>query len=760
MAQQQRSLFGDSTPWEEDDEAMAQVATVVFATGPGQEFDYLVPDALSGAIAVGKRVLVPFGKQDRRLTAYCVRLERKSISARRLKYLASVVDAQPLLSPAMLRLTTWMADHYIAGWGQVVESVVPAGIRQQSGTREETLLSVPAEVVAQLDELKLPEKQLAALTHLARRGQPLTAAQLAREAHCSAGPIRLLQKQGLIVSERQRIAQPAPTAPQTDRQENLKLNADQARALEAILAAIRSGEHATLLLHGVTGSGKTEVYIHAMQEVVSYGRQVIVLVPEISLTPQTVARFRARFPRVAVLHSHLSDPERAAHWREIAAGDVPVVVGARSAVFAPTPHLGLVILDEEHESSFKQESTPRYHARDVALIRTMAEKVPLVLGSATPSLESWQRALSGQSQLLSLPNRVQQRPLPAVRTIDMRLEFRDRSRNGAISRPLRLAIEQALAAEGQVILLLNRRGFSTRIQCPACGLVVQCPNCDISMTQHRHKNIALCHHCDYQMPAPERCPSCQFAGIQFHGLGTQKLEAEVLARFEDARPVRMDTDAMKKPGSHELALEAFRSGKAKILLGTQMIAKGLDFPNVTLVGVIDADTALHLPDFRAAERTFQLLAQVAGRSGRGDKGGQVVIQTLSPEHPAIQAAVRHDFETFAANELETRRAHDYPPFAEMVRVIVRGARADAVERYAAAMGERLRKLLAEHGDAVRVLGPAPAPLARLKEKYRYHLQLHAPDGAVLRTAIRRLMVDAPTDEEIEWTADVDPVSML
>lgn len=759
MTSKQRSLFGDTSPWEEDDAADALVASVVLASGPGQEFDYLVPDALAGAVEVGRRVRVPFGKGDRNLTAYCTRVERRPVGSRRLKYLAAVIDDRPLLSPAMLRLTTWLADHYLANWGQVIETVVPAGIRDRSGTREQTLLSVPAEIVDKLDSLELPPKQLAVLRHLAQRGQPLTAAQLAREAHSSSGPIQLLRKAGHIAAVRERVEQPTAQEPVVPPEKNLRLNADQERALAAILQALRSGQQHTLLLHGVTGSGKTEVYIRAMQETVGYGRQAIVLVPEISLTPQTVARFRARFPRVAVLHSHLSDPQRAAYWREIAAGQVPVIVGARSAVFAPTPHLGLVILDEEHESSFKQESTPRYHARDVALQRTLAERVPLVLGSATPSLESWARAKSGEFQLLSLPRRVQNRPLPAVRTIDLRLEFRDRARQGAISRPLYLAMQQALAAGGQVILLLNRRGFSTQIQCPACGLVVKCPNCDISLTHHRQREIALCHYCDYEMPVPDACPACQFAGIRFNGLGTQKLEAEVRARFEDAPAIRMDTDAMQKPGSHELALEAFKSGQAKILLGTQMIAKGLDFPNVTLVGVVDADTALHLPDFRAAERTFQLLAQVAGRSGRGDKGGQVVIQTLSPEHPAVLAAVTHDFETFAARELDLRRQHGYPPFGEMLRIIVRGPRAEAVQRYADAMAQRLRELLAEHGAAVRVLGPAPAPIARIKEKYRYHLQLHAPDGKVLRSAVAQLKQDTD-DDEIEWTADVDPLSML
>ena len=565
-------------------------------------------------------------------------------------------------------------------------------------------------------------------------------------------------------------AQQTAAVLRTPSEEHLKLNEDQRAALDAILAALNSRQHETLLMHGVTGSGKTEVYIQAIDEVIRFGRQAIVLVPEISLTPQTESRFRSRFGRVAVLHSHLRDVERRRHWEHIAAGEISVVVGARSAIFAPVPNLGLVILDEEHESSFKQDTAPRYNARDVALERTKAENVPLVLGSATPSLESWQRAKSGQFRLISLPRRVFNRPLPAVGTIDLRTEFQDRRNRGAVSRQLRFAMAATLKEGGQVILLLNRRGFSTHIQCPSCGMVMECPNCAIALTHHVAGQTALCHYCDYHVPAPTECPDCHFTGIHYRGLGTQRLEAEVKARFPNDRCLRMDTDTMQKHGSHEAALKLFHDGEVRILVGTQMIAKGLDFPNVTLVGVINADTALHIPDFRASERTFQLVTQVAGRTGRGDKGGRVLVQTFNPEHAAIQAAVRHDYETFAAGELPPREEHGYPPFASLIRLVVRGPAERTTESFAEELADRVREALAgDPGDGEtplnpaadsRVLGPAPAPIAKLRGNYRFHIQVHGADGAQLRRAVRDAAERLKAPEEVQWIADVDPLDML
>jgi primosomal protein N' (replication factor Y) len=396
----------------------------------------------------------------------------------------------------------------------------------------------------------------------------------------------------------------------------------------------------------------------------------------------------------------------------------------------------------------------------VAQRRALDEGVPLVLGSATPSLESWQRAQAGVYQLVSLPRRVFDRPLPDVVTIDLRLEFKDRRRRGAISRPLQLAMQQALADGGQVILLLNRRGYSTHIQCPSCGHALRCPNCTIALTHHLKDNLAVCHYCDYQTAAPDRCGECGFDGIRYGGLGTQKLEAEVRARFPQASVLRMDTDTMRKPGSHERALESFRAGEARILLGTQMIAKGLDFPNVTLVGVVNADTALHLADFRAAERTFQLVTQVAGRTGRGPRGGRVLVQAFSPDHPAILAAARRDYQRFAKGELPIRQELGYPPFASMIRVLVRSPRQSQAEAFAAELGQRLREAIARAGIAARALGPAPAPISKLRGKYRFHMQLQSIDGDGLREAVRQATRDLEPPAEAQWIVDVDPLEML
>ncbi len=418
-------------------------------------------------------------------------------------------------------------------------------------------------------------------------------------------------------------------------------------------------------------------------------------------------------------------------------------------------------MDEEHETTFKQETAPRYHARDVALFRAKAESVPLVLGSATPSLESWRRAQTGEYILVEMPRRVLDRPLPAVGTIDLRVDkARSAITRGAIGRQLHAAISQTLTAGGQVILLLNRRGFSTHIQCPACGHVVQCPHCDIALTHHRTQEIALCHFCDYQIPSPAVCPACQFSGIRYGGLGTQRLEAEVRARFPNVTCLRMDTDAMQGRGSHERALSAFRSGKVSILLGTQMIAKGLDFPNVTLVGVINADTALHLPDFRAAERTFQLVTQVAGRTGRGEKGGRVLVQTFNPEHPAIQAAIRHDYAAFAAGELPIRQMLRYPPFAAMIRLVIRGPSSHITREFANLLAQRMGEALITEAADARVLGPAPAPFSRLRGMYRFQIQLQGPDGDKLRSAVCRAVADLKQPEGVQWIADVDPLDMM
>lgn len=753
-----------------DDAELRQMATVLFAEGPAGEFDYLVPEKLLGILEAGMRVKVPLGRGDRAMTGYCVRVESKPMGLRRLKEVRDLVDERNLLSPAMLRLTEWIAEHYLCPWGQVLEAVVPAAVRGQAGTRLTTLVSLASELVGQLSvkarELKLTAKQTKVLQCIEQSPQPMTPQQLSQASGGSLAVITALRRKNLLRSENRRIRQTDHSEAPAAREERHILNADQQAALDIIHGALNSAKHEAVLLYGITGSGKTEVYIRAIEEVVSFGRQAIVLVPEISLTPQTKQRFRARFGDVAVLHSHLSDAERHWHWDRIARGEVPVIVGARSAVFAPTPHLGLIILDEEHESSFKQETAPRYHARDVALRRAEAESVPLVLGSATPSLESWQRAMEKKYRLVEMPRRVLDRPLPIVDTIDLRNESHSRISRGAISRPLHLAMNQALEEGGQVILLLNRRGFSTHIQCPACGLVLNCPNCSIALTHHRTKETAVCHYCEHEVPAPSQCPDCEFKGIRYGGLGTQRLEAEVKARFPDVRSLRMDTDTMQGPSSHEKALQLFREGEVRILLGTQMIAKGLDFPNVTLVGVVNADTALHLPDFRAAERTCQLLVQVAGRTGRGDKGGRVLIQTSSPDHSAIKAAVKHDYRTFVEQELPMRQMLAYPPLAAMIRLVVRGPQEATAKEFAAQLAQCVITAFESNGNnsplpaGVRVLGPAVCPFAKLRGNFRFQIHLQGPDGDQLRAAIRTAAIDLKPPENVQWIVDVDPWEML
>ena len=761
MNSQQGRLFDtEPAPWELDAAGDALVATVVFPEAPSGEFDYLVPDSLRATLQAGARVRVPLGKSNRLVVGYCIRIAARHFDAGRLKSIRSLIDDPPLVSAEILTLVEWISDYYLCEIGQVLETVVPAGVRSQAGTREIIFLEVPTEVAARWTQLKLPKKQAAVLQHLMAAQEPLAQAEVAKAVGCTSVPIKALRDKQLIRASRKRVFQETFTEGEAEPEKVWTPNADQRRALEVVHKALQRGEHETILLHGVTGSGKTEVYIQSIEEVIRFGRQAIVLVPEISLTPQTRRRFRSRLEGVAVLHSNLSPVERHAEWRRIVEGDVRVVVGARSAIFAPVPHLGLIVIDEEHESTFKQETAPRYHARDVALQRARTARVPLVLGSATPSLESWHRAKTGEYRLVELRERVLNRRMPDVATIDLRNEFRHAGSRGALSRPLQQAMKLALADDGQVILLLNRRGFSTHIQCPACGMAVRCEHCDIALTHHRDIDRAVCHYCDYQIATPAACPDCHFSGIRFGGLGTQKLEDEVRSKFPQATLLRMDTDTMRSRGAHEEALDRFRHGEVQILLGTQMIAKGLDFPNVTLVGVVNADVALHLPDFRAGERTFQLVTQVAGRTGRGEKGGRVLVQTFTPDHPSILAAVDHDFDRFASVELKTRKQYGYPPFVSVVRLVFRGESEKSTELFATELGKRITETLDQQGTAARCLGPAVAPITKIRNKFRYHMLIQSTDLDGIRQAIRAAHEAVPAAKDVQWIIDIDATSML
>ena len=821
----QNQLFTDQDlpanleAWEVAASTDLLIADVVFNRPLTTIYQYLVPEGLRELIGPGQRVQAPFGRGSQGLIGYCVALGSVPPAGRTLKSIESVLDREALVDGQMLELTKWIADRYLCGWGQVLETVIPKGVKSNAGTREitffelspslrntlgltattresnpaegaeqnlsspsmpgpitpsaETPTSVssnrplpskemaspgpaPGQLAAALDALKLRAKQRVIIEVLCASNRPLAVDELAAAAQCGISPIQTLREKGLITSLRERVLTP-PTVGPIEAHRELILNPDQTRAVNSIVDVVRSGEHRTLLLHGVTGSGKTEVYIRAIEEIVSYGRQAIMLVPEISLTPQTIRRFRSRFDSVSVLHSHLTDAERHGHWKQIASGSVQVVVGARSAVFAPTPHLGMIVIDEEHETSFKQDNTPRYHAREVARYRAELEKVPLVLGSATPTLESWQRALEGLDTLVSLPTRVEDLPLPPVVIVDTRNDPAI-GKGAAIGRALFQGMNQALNDGGQVILFLNVRGYSSVIWCRGCGKGVKCPDCDITLTWHKERAIALCHCCNFSTKPPGACPECQRPGLAYLGLGTERLESEVKARFSSFQCLRMDSDTMQKRGAHDVALEKFRHGEVQILLGTQMIAKGLDFPNVTLVGVIDADTLLHQPDLRSAERTFQLIAQVAGRTGRSARGGRVLVQTASPTQYAILCAAEHNYLGFASQELTHRKSLKVPPYSHMARIIIRGIHEAEVSDYAAKISELIRTAAKELQADLRILGPAPCIVTRLKANFRYHLQLTSPDLLSLRAVWLQAVPLFPHHPHVEFQVDVEPLN--
>lgn len=760
----QKNLFEPSAvppppaPWEIAESEDRLSAQLVFNRPLDTLFHYIVPDQLRTMIRPGQRVRAPFGKGDRSAIGYCVGVGPVPDTRRSLKSIVEILDREPLLTSRMLELTRWMADYYLCGWGQVLETVVPAGVKKQAGTRVVSAFRITQTGTAALHAEKLSQKQRAVLDVLTRAGTPLGIDDLIAAVACGTAPITALRRKGYIQALRRRTPSFESEVAEVPREPDIPLNRDQEAVLKSIVAELRAGRHRTILLHGVTGSGKTEVYIQAIREVVSYGRQAIVLVPEISLTPQTIRRFRCRFDSVAVLHSHLSDAERHWHWQQIARGSVQVIVGARSAVFAPTPHLGLIVIDEEHESSFKQEATPRYHAREVARKRAELEQIPLVLGSATPTLESWHRARQGADLLMSLPRRVEKRPLPPVIIVDVRNDPYC-TRGAAIGRALDTAMRGALDDGGQIILFQNLRGYSPAIWCRACGETVKCPRCDITLTWHKDKGMAICHSCEFETKPPPRCPACGHAGLRYLGIGTQRLEQEVITRFPKAPCLRMDSDTMKQHGSHDRALEAFRSGDVRILVGTQMIAKGLDFPNVTLVGVINADTILHQPDLRSSERTFQLISQVAGRTGRGPLGGRVLVQTYAPSEPAIVFAAAHDYLGFAMQELQHRRERNAPPFQHLVRVILRGEREEGVQDRAYQMAGVFRKLIQERQLPVRILGPARAPVARLQGLYRYHFQLAADSQDANLELWRSALPNLDRSGNVEFLVDVDPINM-
>ncbi len=796
------------------------VVQVVFDRPLETPLSYAVSEDLRGLIKPGVRVSAPLGRT-REEIGFCV-ATNSGPSEHPLKNIMKVLDEEPLVDDHLLRLTRWMSDYYLCSWGQVLAAVVPSAARSPAPSKGIVLFeatealrlldeksdskdngaSVEVEVSAESPSAaktkgkpKKPKKETTAgkLTELQEKVRrvllaadgPLTLKELLARSGTASGPVESLLKRGLINrwTEYTQTDHGATTAPSAQGLAP-ELTPDQARVWESLSPILDKSGFQPILLRGVTGSGKTEVYLQAIQHCLARGQQALVLVPEISLTPQTVERFRARCGETAVLHSNLTPSERGRYWRRVASGEAGVAVGARSAIFAPARKLGLIIVDEEHESSFKQENTPRYNARDVAVMRARMLNIPVILGSATPSLESWHNATKGIYKLLELPRRVLNLPMPKVDMIDLRYQPQAKGEMRILSEPFLAGIHEALKAKGQVLLLLNRRGWAPQVLCPKCGKVVHCNFCDVPMTYHRGANRLRCHHCTFSKNYEVPCPSCGTDTWIFRGFGTERLVEELGPKFPGKVIRRMDSDTVRKPGSHQLIQDAFRSGMVDILVGTQMIAKGLDFPNVQLVGVVHADIGLQQPDFRAGERTFQLLAQVAGRAGRKEKNGRVLVQTYQPDHPSIQLASQHDFLGFAQYELEHRKLLGYPPWQRMARMIVRGIVEQEVIDFADQLGRMARNAATQETSAgtapassqgvssgppvaaaasdtpIRILGPSPAPVARIENHFRYHLQFQSPSAPLLHRLLKRMSLVKPPNGRLEMAIDIDPQTIL
>ncbi|MDQ6420832.1 primosomal protein N' [Paenibacillus sp. LHD-117] len=649
------------------------------------------------------------------------------------------------------------------------------------------LAASPEAAAAALEEIPpRAAKQREALAFMLEHGGPIAMQALAAEAGVAPASVKSLAEKGLLALREVERERDPYAHRDFGRTQPLPLTEGQQAVFEQISGALSGWQPRTMLLHGVTGSGKTEVYLQSIQQCLDQERQAIVLVPEISLTPQMVERFKGRFGNaVAVLHSRLSSGERFDEWRKIRSGRAQVAIGARSAIFAPFERIGLIIIDEEHESSYKQEESPKYHARDVAVRRAKQHGAAVVLGSATPSLESYAAASRGAAtpqggkpgekappSLLPMPDRVGGRPLPEVEVVDMREELREGNRS-MFSRALHSALLERLERGEQSVLLLNRRGYSTFVMCRSCGFTSTCPHCDISLTYHQKSRVLRCHYCGHAEGAPTKCPSCESEHIRYFGTGTQRVEEELAKLFPGIRVIRMDVDTTSEKHAHEKLLKQFGERKADVLLGTQMVAKGLDFPFVTLVGVIAADTSLHLPDFRAAERTFQLLTQVAGRAGRHELKGEVIVQSYAPEHYAITTAQKHDYAAFLHEELRHRSVMGYPPYCRLVLVTMSHEQLALLSSVSEAFAAELRGLAEHEGllvplatgmaRALEVLGPVASPIPRMKDRYRFQCVVKYRGSIDVSAMIRRALVpfeEAPQQRRILFSVDVDPQVIL
>jgi primosomal protein N' (replication factor Y) len=749
--------------------------------------DYSIPPRLLTTLRVGQRVVVPLGRNNRATRGYVVSIHNAT-DYPKIKPVRAIDDERVLIDGRLMELARWMSRYYVAPMGSVIETMVPGAVKRKIGIGYSQIVRAaqPREKLQELLERTRAPKRRAILARLLQLqdDEPIELIRIASESGATAPTVRKLARLGLISIRSEpdlpRFAASvgADSLASDGTESELVLNDEQRKVFDALHPRVAGGGFSVSLLHGVTGSGKTEIYLRCIREAISGGRKAIVLVPEIALTPQTVRRFTARFSRVAILHSGLSATQRHRFWQQIAQGGADVVVGARSAVFAPVPDLGVIVVDEEHESSYKQDTAPRYNARDVAIKRAQLEGAAVILGSATPSLESWTRFGSGHEGGGTPPlrHRVRGLKLPTVELVDLRTERRMRRGIHLLSQRLEHLLKHTLDSGHQAMLLLNRRGYSNFVVCSSCGEVVQCKYCDTTMTYHRsaganvgsaktaegvHTGQLHCHYCLAVNPLPEKCAACGKT-LSLFGLGTQRVEEELARKFPGLKFARVDSDSMRSSRDYEETLARFARGELRVLLGTQMIAKGLDYPNVTLVGVISGDTALALPDFRASERTFQLITQVAGRAGRGDAPGRVVVQTFLPDDPTIRAALKQDFVGFARGELAHRREVGLPPFTRMARIVLRDQELEKAGCFAEQLAARL--IAAAGGEPsssdLRIRGPMPCPIGRIAGYFRFQIVLYSPRAARIQEVLAAMRNTGELSRSERVAVDVDPVSLL
>lgn len=734
--------------------------SVVADVAIDQTLDYGVPPELVDKVTRGSRVQIPIRGVQR--SGYVIAIKPDS-QLRSVKPISAVLTTETPLTDDLFSLALWMARYYCAPLGEVLKTILPAGIRGKS--REKLQLYVTR--TKTLDELtqlcaelrRSSPAQAAVLDVMLKVTKGILLTELLEKAQVTQAPVKSLEKKGALHMGAVRVDRSPLVDEEYLTTRAKKLHQEQKAALEKINNGLTLARFETHLLHGITGSGKTEIYIQAIDHALRLGKGAIVLVPEISLTPQTIERFRSRFQdRIAVLHHRLSDGERFDEWHRIVRGDARIVIGARSAVFSPVPKLGILIVDEEHENSYKQsERAPCYHARDLAVVRGKLANCAVVLGSATPSIESYQNALCGKYHLSTLKVRADAAKIPQVQIVNMKDEYDKQGGYTNFSASLLKGIDERHKIGEQTLLFLNRRGFHTSLLCPHCSQVVRCPHCDVALTFHKEEQQLMCHLCAYIIkPPPRKCPNCKSTDpMRFRGSGTEQIQKALHAILPDIRTIRIDADTTRHKGSHQKLLREFGTGKADVLVGTQMIAKGLHFPQVTLVGILNSDSSLNIPDFRASETTYQLITQVAGRAGRGHSPGEVIIQTLMPDNPTIQLAAKGDYTGFIQEELKSREVFQYPPFAQLAKLLFTGWEADLVQESAHRFRTALQQKLTDAFDLHPVL---PAGHAKIKDRYRFQFLVRGPKGYLLSQHLEEVQKEVVLNRKVRLLIDVNPIS--